>query len=213
MSEFVEECRREWRRLGVPDPVANEMAADLEADLEEAEAEGVSAEEVLGSGAFDPHSFAAAWAAERGVIQSPPSGQTHRRRSRLAARVAAIAAFALIAIIGAVLVVFASPPGSERLAVASVFPPRLGVVGPPRLRLVPSPREIGPRLRIVPPPAPGSGARIFPVAVRGSGVNLRPIGLLLMIVGIVGLIVSMLYRSQWGGRWSRPRASTGDRPA
>jgi hypothetical protein len=41
VSEFVDECRREWRRLGVPDPVANEMAADLTADLEEAEAEGV----------------------------------------------------------------------------------------------------------------------------------------------------------------------------
>lgn len=199
MSEFVEECRREWRRLGVPDPVANEMAADLEADLEEAEAEGVSAEEVLGSGAFDPRSFAAAWAAERGVIQPPPSGQTHRRRSRIAPAFVAIAAFALVAIVGAVLV-FASPSRSERLAVASVFPLRPGVVGPPRLRLLP-PREV------VPLPAPGSRARVFPVAVRGSGLDLRPIGLLLMIVGIVGLIVSMLYRSPWGGRWSRPRAS------
>ena len=34
MSEFVDECRREWHRLGVPDPVANEMAADLTADLD-----------------------------------------------------------------------------------------------------------------------------------------------------------------------------------
>ena len=33
MNEFVEECRREWRRLGVPDPIANEMAADLTADI------------------------------------------------------------------------------------------------------------------------------------------------------------------------------------
>jgi len=40
VNEFVEECRREWRRLGVPDPIANEMAADLTADIEEAEAEG-----------------------------------------------------------------------------------------------------------------------------------------------------------------------------
>ena len=31
MNEFIEECRREWRRLGVPDPIANEMAADLAA--------------------------------------------------------------------------------------------------------------------------------------------------------------------------------------
>src|SRR5579863_1740210 len=71
VSEFVDECRREWRRLGVPDPVANEMAADLTADLEEAEAEGGSPEDVLGNSAFDPRRFAAAWAAARGVT-SPP---------------------------------------------------------------------------------------------------------------------------------------------
>jgi hypothetical protein len=33
VSEFIEECRREWKRLGVPDAAANEMAADLTADL------------------------------------------------------------------------------------------------------------------------------------------------------------------------------------
>ena len=65
MNEFVEECRREWKRLRVPDPAANEMAAELAADLQEAEAEGVSAEDLLGSGAFDPRSFATAWAAVR----------------------------------------------------------------------------------------------------------------------------------------------------
>jgi hypothetical protein len=27
MNEFVEQCRREWRRLGVADPLAGEMAA------------------------------------------------------------------------------------------------------------------------------------------------------------------------------------------
>ena len=62
MSEFVDECRQEWRRLGVPDPVANEMAADLTADIEEAVAEGGSAEDVLGTSVFDPRRFAAAWA-------------------------------------------------------------------------------------------------------------------------------------------------------
>ena len=41
MSEFVEQCLREWKRLGVPDPLAEEMAADMESDLSEAEAEGV----------------------------------------------------------------------------------------------------------------------------------------------------------------------------
>ena len=49
MSDFVEQCRLEWRRLGVPDPLAEEMAAELASDLREAEAEGVSAEEFLGS--------------------------------------------------------------------------------------------------------------------------------------------------------------------
>jgi len=75
MSEFVEECRREWKRLGVPDPVAREMAAELAADLDEAEADGASVEHVLGASAFDPPSFAAAWARERGL--APASGRGH----------------------------------------------------------------------------------------------------------------------------------------
>ena len=73
MSDFVEQCRNEWKRLGVPDPLAEEMAADLASDLREAEAEGVSTEELLGSSAFDPRSFAASWASERGIIPVPPS--------------------------------------------------------------------------------------------------------------------------------------------
>src|SRR5262245_8507637 len=79
MSDFVEQCRREWERLGVPDPLAEEMAADLASDLGEAEAEGVSVEELLGSSAFDPRAFAASWAAERGIIPVPPTRGTRRR--------------------------------------------------------------------------------------------------------------------------------------
>ena len=41
MTDFVEQCRLEWRRLGVAEPLAAEMAADLASDLGEAEAEGV----------------------------------------------------------------------------------------------------------------------------------------------------------------------------
>jgi hypothetical protein len=67
MNEYVEECRREWRRLGVSNPIANEMAADLWADIEEAESEGGSAEDVLGNCAFDPRRFAESWAVARGV--------------------------------------------------------------------------------------------------------------------------------------------------
>jgi hypothetical protein len=69
VSQFVAVCRREWKRLGVPEIAANEMAADLEADLAEAQADGVSPEEVLGNGYFDARSFAASWALARGVAQ------------------------------------------------------------------------------------------------------------------------------------------------
>jgi hypothetical protein len=95
MSEFVEQCRVEWKRLGVPDLIAEEMAADLTADLAEAEADGVSAQALLGSTAGDPRSFAASWAAERGIIPTRP-GRPTRGRPRFLAAFTAIAAAALI---------------------------------------------------------------------------------------------------------------------
>jgi hypothetical protein len=77
MTAFVEECRQEWKRLGVPDGLAEEMATELESDLAEAEADGVSAAELLGES--DPRRFAAAWASERGLV-SQPAAQKRRRR-------------------------------------------------------------------------------------------------------------------------------------
>src|SRR5207244_4871854 len=76
---------------------------------------GAPAEEVLGSGAFDPRSFAAAWAAERGLVGQPglPGRRGLLRRSRLPAAIAA--AFALVAVVGAVLVVPASSSGPRSL--------------------------------------------------------------------------------------------------
>ncbi len=35
MSDFVEQCRTEWKRLGVRDSLAEEMAADLASDVRE----------------------------------------------------------------------------------------------------------------------------------------------------------------------------------
>jgi len=96
MSDFVEQCRREWKRLGVPDPLADEMSADLTADLEEAAADGVSTEELLGAAAFDPASFAASWAAERGIIPAEPSGRRARRRPFVLVAFTAVAALVLI---------------------------------------------------------------------------------------------------------------------
>jgi hypothetical protein len=97
MSDFVEKCRREWRRLGVSDPLADEMAADLASDLGEAEAEGVSAEELLGRSAFDPPSFAATWAAARGVVPEQPNPANGRRRPVFLMAFTGAAAIALVA--------------------------------------------------------------------------------------------------------------------
>lgn len=76
MTAYVEECRQEWKRLGVPDPLADEMASELEADLAEAEADGVSAAELLGES--DARRFAATWATERGLVSEPPP-RSHKR--------------------------------------------------------------------------------------------------------------------------------------
>jgi hypothetical protein len=78
MNAFVEECRREWRRLGVPDGLAEEMATELESDLAEAETDGVSTAEMLGES--DPRRFAATWARERGLVPEQPAQTSRRRR-------------------------------------------------------------------------------------------------------------------------------------
>lgn len=76
MNAYVEECRREWKRLGVPAGLAEEMAAELEADLAEAEADGVSAAEMLGES--DPRRFAATWARERGLVADAPPKKSRK---------------------------------------------------------------------------------------------------------------------------------------
>jgi hypothetical protein len=207
VNEFVEECRSEWKRLGVPDPVANEMAADLAADLEEADAEGASAEDVLGSGAFDPRSFATTWAAERGVIQRPlPSEHGLARRSLLAA---AMGAFALmIAIIGAVLVVIASPSAPERLAVASPVDPPPGTILLTR-RTVRPPGVMRftvdgtSRVLTLPPPP---GTRFVAVDRDDWRVDTRTVGSVLLIVGLAGVVPSLVLL--WLGQGRRRATMT-----
>jgi hypothetical protein len=210
VNKFVEECRSEWKRLGVPDSVANEMAADLAADLEEAEAEGASAEDVLGSGAFDPRSFAAAWAAERGVIPRPrQSGHELPRRSRM---VAAIGVFALIAVIGGMLVIVAAPSGPTRLALTALDGPQLPrPPGRAVLRLAPPPPRdlIGPGDLIVTVPP----TRIVAVDINDSGVDTRTVGWVLLTVGIAGVVpLTMFWLWVGPGRWSGRRPQIDDRP-
>ncbi len=184
MNPFVEECRREWKRLGVPDPVANEMAADLEADLAEAEADGTSAEEVLGTAVFDAPSFAATWAAERGVIPPPapsaPPGRARRSRAPYL-----IAAFALVALIGAVLMLLPQPTVSARMALAP-----LNVRAAPWM-IKHRARIVG-QGRLVIPPLPPAAAR--QVAATNHFISgLRILGVALFIVGLIGAVLTTLY--------------------
>ena len=170
MNEFVAECRREWKRLGVPDPVADEMAADLAADLDEAQADGASAEAVLGSGAFDPRSFAAEWAAARGVVPRPPAGREGLlRRARVPA---AAAACALIAIVGALLVIRGSS-APDRFAVA-----------PDGVALTPMPL----RARVEVTPEVQSVWVTSAVPRDAGDSNARTIGSVLLIVGFAGVL-------------------------
>jgi hypothetical protein len=206
VNPFVEECRREWKRLGVPDPVANEMAADLEVDLAEAEADGTSAEEVLGTSVFDAPAFAAAWAAERGVVPPPPpqpSGPTGARRSRAPF---VIAGFALVAVVGLVLALLPQPTVSARLAIGAPFvrvaPWNIG----PRVRITPQGRVVLPHVRraiIVPPHLSAAAAREV-VTTNGFISGLRILGLVLLIVGLAGAVLTTLYMV----RGSRRRPAT-----
>ena len=164
MSEFVDECRREWRRLGVPDPIANEMAADLSADLHEAEAEGGSPEDVLGNSAFDPRRFAAAWATARGVTGPPVSNHPTLWRPAVATALT-IVLVALTVVAGVAL--FGGATGSAVAVVAPHFARGPEVFAPGRILL----------------PGPFGGLFGTPVVHN----VFRPVALLLLIVGLVGL--------------------------
>lgn len=49
----------------------------------------------------------------------------------------------------------------------------------------------------------------FAVSVHTTGFNLQTIGLILMIVGAIGLVISMLFWNSWGG-YHRSRRVTQD---
>jgi len=203
VSDFVEQCKEEWKRLHVPDPVANEMAADLAADLKEAEADGASPEEVLGSGAFDPQSFAASWAAERGVIPpltaqektappehgvNPPPTQIGKRPSRRR-MLAALAVFAVLALIGAAFTVHGSVSRAEVVRVSAP-------AGPAGTKLLPRPRSIWVtpkgRVEVIPPGGIGP-VPAFGVFGDTSNPDLHGLGPILLVLGLLGLVLTTLY--------------------
>jgi hypothetical protein len=185
MSNFVDECRKEWSRLGVPEAEANEMAADLEADLAEAEAEGVSPEEVLGNGYFDARSFAASWAASRGFVRpTRPARGTIQLRT-LALALGAVVAAAFVALGLALL--FGTPVVNRGAVSASAAAPFAHLHRPP----LPS---------IFVTPSGGHPAVFGPV----SPPSLVAAGLVLLLVGLAGLAAVLWFWRPWSHRRGGP---------
>jgi hypothetical protein len=183
MSDFVEHCRGEWRRLGVPDALAEEMAADLTSDLEEAKADGISAQELLGNSAFDPRSFARSWAAERGIIPEPPSRGPRRRPFVL---VAFTAVAALAVLVAALLLLAGEPTVSVSSVSVKTFRPGAAL---PRTHL-PSPPGgffVGPG---------GPGGQVFHPSAAA------PVEWILLILAIIALGFAAWLWASWGR--SRP---------
>jgi len=206
VSSFVEECREAWRRLGVPDPVANEMAADLTADLHEAAAEGGSLEDVLGNSAFDAPGFATAWAQARGVAPaSGPLGPVGPEtgalpggwgRSRVTGRrwqpmsVALTALFGILAV-GLGLAVL----GGGRRTSMSMVAQRVAA-GPRQFRIAgPGNIVAAPGIRVLGPP----GFLVHAGGV-GFGSGLLAVGLILLVVGLVGIGLALWYWAPWTAR-------------
>lgn len=206
MNEFVTECLSEWKRLGVADAVAAEMAAELTADLAEAAAEGATAEAVLGTSAFEPRTFAKAWATERGAVPPAASGPPAASeaveppppaparpvtrapwRSRRRWVPVLVAVFALVGVFGASLA-FSS---SQETRAVVVKPVPLNADGSPDLKPLPDLKQL-PGAVVVPPAmkvlprfvAPGPGAVM---SIDHRGRNLRIVGFLLIVIGIGGL--------------------------
>lgn len=188
MIEFVEECRREWKRLGVPDPIANEMALDLSADIEEAEADGGSAEDVLGNSLFDPRRFAAAWASARGVTPAPtpidPTGNCHPWY-----RLAVVVAISLFGVLAA-LAVAAALIGRHGVAIAATIGRGVALPRPPRWF------------------GPVHPFQVFVSRPIISSQNFAPYAALALAIVFVCLVVlglAVLYRTSGPGRESKRR--------
>ena len=161
--------------------VSNEMAADLTADLAEAEAEGASPEEVLGNGVFDARSFAASWAIERGIIRSSPRVVGAIRRPAWTL-VVSVAVSLFVTAAGLVLL-----GGLHRSSVAMAAVRRsitLPGFGP----------RFGPRhVTMVGPPLPGHLMFL-------ENNTLHPLGLALFAAGLIGLGLTLWLWKPWSNR-------------
>jgi hypothetical protein len=159
------------------------MAADLAADLDEAEAEGGSAEDVLGNSAFDPRRFASAWAVARGVTGPPTRERWPLWRPPLAIVLTAV--LGVLAIVAALALL--GGHGSSSIAIATrriiAGPGSNRIVGPGRGRIV-TPGPFG---------LPFNGTQI-------AGFDVHPLAWILLLVGIAGIgVLIVLYWSPWSG--------------
>jgi hypothetical protein len=159
------------------------MGADLAADLEEAEAEGGSPEDVLGNSAFDPRRFAAAWATARGVTGPPTSDRVSPWRTP--ATVVLTVLLGTLTFITALALLVGRHSSSIAVAAHRFVAGR----GPLRLFL------------------PGAGRMVIPapqgpfVAIHDVGVGgVHPLVLMLLVVGLVGLgLLAVVNWSPWLG--------------
>jgi hypothetical protein len=159
MTPFVEECRQEWRRLGVPDLLADDMATELETDLADAEADGVSAAEMLGES--DPHRFAATWANERGLVAEPPTEKKTRKRFWIWVALGLVLGLLLLGVllgIGAVALFATTSVHTSDPAV-----PRIS--GLPPIQAARVPNLVGLRACHAERIAVGAGVRVRPVPI------------------------------------------------
>jgi hypothetical protein len=173
--EFVEQCRKEWKRLGVPPAVAEEMAVDLEADLSEAAGEGASAEQVLGNGAFDARTFAASWASARGLVR--PGARLLSGTAQLWGLVASTAVSVFMILVGLAALASGS---ADAFAVAVVRRPAgVPFSGPPggTRRFA----EVGP----------------VPAQVSVAHGPLHLGGFFLLALGLIGLALSIYLWLRW----------------
>jgi len=51
----------------------------------------------------------------------------------------------------------------------------------------------------------------FAIHVTGNGFNVHTIGIILLVVGAIGVLISMMFWSTWGGFGSRSETTVIDR--
>jgi hypothetical protein len=110
VNELVEECRREWDRLGLPPPVVDDLTAQLEAELEATDGEIPA--RIQGFSTADPRELASALARRR-PVRRPRLQYTGGGGQRLGRRTGVLVLLALFAIGGVAAVLELQSPSEQ----------------------------------------------------------------------------------------------------